>query len=378
MALTPEDVSELARFRRAEAAAAATSVYNPLYGNPLNTTALPTIGAATTPVAYDPLKGMTTTPTSTPKATPGLTAADLNNAINSALSFNNLSWQSKFDALTQKQTETNRAGVTTALEDFKANLNLAGLGGLASTIDEYIKQDLSASQIKINLIGTDAYKARFPGLEPLRKAGLAINEATYISMERGMVSVLKAYGLDDKILGTTEQLGAVIANQVSVAEYENRVSLAADHVKKNPDVLSALNEYYGVDTAGAMTYLLNPKLGMDVVKKQVRSAEIGAAASMYDFDINKAVAESYINVTGTADLNSLKDEFGKARTLASTQARLSGIEGEKYNDLTAVASVVGNDQTLQLESQRRALREQARFAGQSGVTSASLRTESSI
>jgi len=271
-----------------------------------------------------------------------------------------------------------RSAVTTALEDFKASLNLAGLGSLVPTIDEYIKQDLSASQIKINLIGTDAYKARFPGLDPLRKAGLAINEATYISMERGMISVLKAYGLDDKVLGTTEQLGTVIANQVSVAEYENRVSLAADHVKKNTDVLAALNEYYGVDAAGAMTYLLNPKLGMDMVKKQVRSAEIGAAASMYDFEINKAVAESYINVSGTSDLNTLKDEFGKARTLASTQARLSGIEGEKYNDLTAVASVVGNDQTLQMESQRRALREQARFAGQSGVSSASLRQESTI
>jgi len=271
-----------------------------------------------------------------------------------------------------------RSAVTTALEDFKASLNLAGLGSLVPTIDEYIKQDLSASQIKINLIGTDAYKARFPGLEPLRKAGLAINEATYISMERGMISVLKAYGLDDKVLGTTEQLGTVIANQVSVAEYENRVSLAADHVKKNSDVLAALNDYYGVDAAGAMTYLLNPKLGMDMVKKQVRSAEIGAAASMYDFEINKAVAESYVNVSGTADLNALKDEFGKARNLAITQARLSGIEGEKYNDLTAVASVVGNDQTLQLESQRRALREQARFAGQSGVSSASLRTESTI
>lgn len=272
----------------------------------------------------------------------------------------------------------NRGAVTTALEDFKASLNLAGLGSLVPTIDEYIKQDLSASQIKINLIGTDAYKTRFPGLDPLRKAGLAINEATYISMERGMISVLKAYGLDDKVLGTTEQLGTVIANQVSVAEYENRVSLAADHVKKNSDVLAALNEYYGVDAAGAMTYLLNPKLGMDMVKKQVRSAEIGAAASMYDFEINKAVAESYINVSGTSDLNTLKDEFGKARTLATTQARLSGIEGEKYNDLTSVASVVGNDQTLQMESQRRALREQARFAGQSGVGTSSLRTTSNI
>jgi hypothetical protein len=274
---------------------------------------------------------------------------------------------------------TNQATVTTAIEDFKANLKLAGLDTLADTIDTYIKDDLSAAQIKINLVGTKAYKDRFPGMADLAKAGRAVNEATYISMEKGMTSILKAYGLDDKVLGTTEKLGTVIANQVSVAEYEQRVSIAADKVKKNTDVLAALNEYYGVTTEGAISYLLDPKLGMDIIKKQIRASEIGAAADMYKFDIDKAAAESYINVSGTSDLNTLKESFGKARLLADTQSRLASIEGDKtYNELQAVATTLGNDQLRMLESQRRALREQARFAGQSGVSSASLRTENSI
>jgi hypothetical protein len=286
-------------------------------------------------------------------------------------------------AITAQQTAanklTNQATVTTAIEDFKANLKLAGLDTLADTIDAYIKDDLSAAQIKINLVGTKAYKDRFPGMADLAKAGRAINEATYISMEKGMTSILKAYGLDDKVLGTTEKLGTVIANQVSVAEYEQRVSIAADKVKKNTDVLAALNEYYGVTTEGAISYLLDPKLGMDIIKKQIRASEIGAAADMYKFDIDKAAAESYINVSGTSDLNTLKESFGKARLLADTQSRLASIEGDKtYNELQAVATTLGNDQLRMLESQRRALREQARFAGQSGVSSASLRTENSI
>jgi hypothetical protein len=274
---------------------------------------------------------------------------------------------------------TNRAAVTTALEDFRANLQLAGLGSLADVIDGYIKQDLSASQIKINLVGTDEYKARFPGMAALSKAGRAINEATYISMEKGMTSILKAYGLDDKIFGTTEKLGTVIANQVSVAEYEQRVAIASDKVKKNTDVLASLNEYYGVDITGAISYLLDPKLGMDIVKKQIRAAEIGAAAEMYKFDLDKAAAESYINVSGTSDLNSLKESFGKARLLANIQSGLASIESDKgYNELQAVASTLGGDQQQMLESQRRALREQARFAGQSGISSASLKTQSNI
>jgi hypothetical protein len=285
--------------------------------------------------------------------------------------------------ITAQQTATaklnNQTMTTTALEDFKANLKLAGLDTLADTIDGYIKNDMTASQIKINLVGTEAYKERFPGMADLAKAGRAVNEATYISMEKGMTSILKAYGLDDKIFGTTQKLGSVIANQVSVAEYEQRVAMAADKVKKNTDVLAALNEYYGVTTEGAISYLLDPKLGMDIVKKQIRASEIGAAAEMYKFDLDKAAAESYINVSGTADLNSLKESFGKARILAETQSRLASIEGDKtYNELQAVATTLGNDQQRMLESQRRALREQARFAGQSGISSGSLRKESNI
>jgi hypothetical protein len=118
---------------------------------------------------------------------------------------------------------------------------------------------------------------------------------------------------------------------------------------------------------------------MDIVKKQIRASEIGAAAEMYKFDLDKAAAESYINVSGTADLNALKESFGRARILADTQSRLATIEGDKgYNELQAVATTLGNDQQRMLESQRRALREQARFAGQSGISSSSLKTESNI
>lgn len=315
-------------------------------------------------------------------AAPALTQADLDKAISTgiqkALDANNLAWQTKMDALTAKANQASRDNTTTALQDFTATLTAAGLGTLATAVNNMILQDKTPSQIKIDIINEPAYKARFPGMAALAKAGKAVNEATYISMERGMVSVLKAYGLDDKVLGTTEKLGDVIANQVSVTEYENRVQLASEQVKKNPDVLAALNEYYGVDLSGAMATLLDPKVGMDIVRKQVRAAEIGAAAEMYQFELSKAQAESYISVSGTTDLNSLKQSFGKARTLADTQSRLAGIEGAKYDELESVATILGQDQQRLLESQRRALREQARFAGQSGLSSASLRTESSI
>lgn len=346
---------------------------------------IPTKTTGATSAVTPAVTSIVTQPIEQPIVQQGISADDLQKAIASALAGQATQFQQQISALTsqitsltQKQVDDRRAATTTALEDFKSNLNLAGLGSLADTIDEYIKQDLTASQIKINLLGTRAYKERFPGMAALAAAGKAVNEATYISMERGMVNVLKAYGLDDKVFGTTEKLGNIIANQVSVTEFENRVQMATEKVQKNPDVLASLNQYYGVDITGAVSYLLDPKTGMDIVKKQIRASELGAAAEMYKFDLSKAAAESYISVSGTSDLNALKESFGKARLLADTQTRLSQIEGTQYNELEAVAAQLGQDQQRQLESQRRALREQARFAGQSGVTSASLRKESSI
>lgn len=276
-----------------------------------------------------------------------------------------------------------RTAATTAIEDFRANLRLAGLGTLADKIDEYIKQDLTASQIKINLVGTDEYKTRFPGMSALAKAGKAMTEAAYISTEKAYDTVLRANGLDTSVFGTTAKYGSYIASQVSPVEFETRVSIAADRVNKNPDVVAALNNYYGVSKTGAISYLLDPNLGLNIVQKEARAAEIGAAAAATNFSFGEgatgaAVAESFINAAGTQDLMSLKTEFGKARNLANTQAALSSIEGEKYSDLNAVTAVLAQDQQKILESQRRAAREQARFSGSSGITVGSLATESSI
>jgi hypothetical protein len=284
--------------------------------------------------------------------------------------------------LTAAQTAS-RTAATTAIEDFRANLRLAGLGTLADKIDEYIKQDLTASQIKINLVGTEEYKTRFPGMAALAKAGKAMSEAAYISTEKAYDTVLRAQGLDTSVFGTTAKYGSYIANQVSPVEFETRVNIAADRVNKNSDVVAALNNYYGVSKTGAISYLLDPTLGLDIVQKEARAAEIGAAAAATNFSfgegaVGAGVAESFINASGTQDLVSLKTEFGKARNLANVQGSLASIEGQGYSDLDAVTAVLAQDQQKILESQRRAAREAARFSGSSGAGVGSLATESSI
>lgn len=269
-----------------------------------------------------------------------------------------------------------------ANEEFRASLTALGLADLADVIDGFIKQDYTSSQIKLELPKTEAYKLRFPGMEALRASGRSITEATYIANERGYLQTLRANGLDTENLGSRTALGTYIANDVSPREFEERVTTAVTRVNQNPDVLNTFKEYYPeVDKSGVVTYLLNPKVGMDVIRKQVRVSEIGAAAATAGFKgdlFGTAQAEGLISPTGDTTYNQLRASFFRARQLANTQRRLSQIENQQYSDLEAIGAVVGGEGSLLLESEKRAQREAARFGQRGGLTGGSLRTEAGI
>jgi hypothetical protein len=268
--------------------------------------------------------------------------------------------------------------------EFGNTLKALGLPqNLVDELDNMIKQDYTKSQMYLELQKTPAWKERFPGMEGLAKAGKAVDAGTYISMEKGFLQTLDYYGLDKKLFGTTAELGKQSANLVSPKRFETVVALAAQDVENNPDVLAGLNLYYGVDKSAAISYLLNPEIGLDIIQRQARAAEIGAKAgkSKFEFGMTKegaGVAESFINAAGTMDLQALDISFQQARQLANTQTSIAATEGASYNDLSAVSAILGKDQAALLDSQRRAARATARFTGSSGLGSGSLKRESAI
>jgi hypothetical protein len=270
----------------------------------------------------------------------------------------------------------------TAQQDFRSALAELGLADLADTVDGLIRQDFTVAQIKLELPKQQAYKDRFPGMEALRAAGQAVNEATYISMERGYLQTLQAYGLDTKVLGSRKQLGTYVSNLVSPREFEERVNLAATRVKDNADVISQFKVYYPeVDNSALTAYLLNPTVGMDIIKKQVRLAEIGAAAMDVGFGtgVSLSTAEELRGAVGEQDYQTIRSAFGQAKVLSDQQARLARIEGTNYSQNEAIQGIVGRDIQSQMASQKRAEREtMTRFGGRSGVTSTSLRSETEI
>lgn len=274
----------------------------------------------------------------------------------------------------------------TAQQEFKAALGELGLADLADTVDAFIREDKTVAQIKMDLPGTQAYKDRFPGMEALRKAGKAINEATYISNERGYLQTLRAFGLDTSVLGSRQMLGKYIENIVAPREFEERVSMAASRLDENPEVMETFKTFYPeVDKSAVLTYILNPTVGVDVIRKQVRTAELGAAATKAGFtDIpgvlrgTSALAQSLIGAVGESSYSQISASFQRAKQLADTQSRLAAIEGQGYQETEAVQAVVGGDVQAGLASARRTAREAARFGGTSGLTATSLRSSDLI
>ena len=283
--------------------------------------------------------------------------------------------------------ETENQRITrSGLEEFTDILTRAGLAGtkdsfgktLIDYLNEGIKNDEGISTIKNTIRNSEAYKLRFPGMADLQKRNIAVNEGTYIEMERGFIETLVAHGLDPSLLATTAQMGNYISKNVSPRLFEERVTLAADRVKNNPDVMDALYSYYPtIARETAMTYLLNPTVGIDLAKKQVRTAELGAAAQAASKQlfgsINTTQLESMIPDVERQTYGQLKSSFGQAATLAETQRTMAEIEGNKnYSNLEAVEAQVQGKQTAITESEKRALRARARFSGTSGIDRNSL------
>jgi hypothetical protein len=270
----------------------------------------------------------------------------------------------------------------TAQQEFRASLADFGLGDLADVVDGFIRNDYTVSQIRLELPKTQSYKDRFPGMEALKAAGQAVNEATYISMERGYLQTLAAYGIETSTLGSRKQLGTYISNLVSPREFEERVNLAATRVKDNADVISQFKTYYPeVDNSALTAYLLNPMVGMDIIKKQVRLAEIGAAAMDVGFatGVSLSTAEELRGAVGEQDYQTIRSAFGQAKVLSDQQSRLARIEGTNYSQNEAIQGIVGRDIQSQMASQKRAEREtMTRFGGRSGVTSTSLKNTEGI
>ncbi|NIX25133.1 MAG: hypothetical protein GWN07_37180, partial [Actinobacteria bacterium] len=138
----------------------------------------------------------------------------------------------------------------------QAALARYGLGDLAPWLSEMIVSNASDAEIELGLREQPAFRTRFWMIFEREKAGLSpISPDWVVEYEARVMEGARALGATV----TREQIGRLIANNVSAEESLNRVSIAATAVYQSPpETRAALGRLYGITHADMVDYWLDP------------------------------------------------------------------------------------------------------------------------
>jgi hypothetical protein len=193
-----------------------------------------------------------------------------------------------------------------------------------------------SSEDAMNLLRYDPryngdYNQRFSGNAARIKNGFgALDEKTYLEMERGYSKIFKDYTLST--FDNTAQYATLIGNNVDVVEAGKRVSLAYDRILNADDaILNAWRQFFPqLSTSDLTAMMLDPKNQLAIMERKVQSAEIGGAALAQGLNASLAAqtikSNRYSNLTtGTIGTENIKDAN---QSLAQTRADYEKIAGE--------------------------------------------------
>ena len=225
-----------------------------------------------------------------------------------------------------------------------------------------------------------AYAKRFAGNAARIAAGMnAYSESTYLQIENAYEETLRAYGLSNMLSADRAANQAKFADYmgkgIAPTEFADRIQLVADRViNMDKDIKDTFKTYYpSLTDTDLVTYFLNPKETMPVLKAKVQAAEIGGAAKAQGLGVDEARAME-LSKFGI-DLNAARTGYSSVAEALPVGKKLSSIYGEEgiaYTQQVAEDEYLKQDAQAKLKRNRLASKERAMFSGQSGADSNSL------
>jgi hypothetical protein len=221
----------------------------------------------------------------------------------------------------------------------------------------------------------DSYNTRFKGNELRVAKGMnAYDEGTYLDVENSYNNTLRQYGLsnlinpDAKI--TRAKYAEYMGNGIAPTEFAERIQTVADRViNMDPAIKEQFQAYYpSLSNTDIISYFLDPKETLPVLKNKVTAAEIGAVAgaAKYGIDEARAMDLAKFGVSRAQALAGYQD----IAEVTPTAGKLSSIYNEediKYGQTEAENDFLKQDAQAKIKRNRLASKERAMFAGQSGV-----------
>lgn len=232
-----------------------------------------------------------------------------------------------------------------------------GLASLGDWLSTAIITGMSEEQLQLELYERPEFKQRFPAIEARRRAGLSpVSVDEYLEYEAVSRSAAKALGVDI----SQEEINNLLTNDVSVAEAQDRLTIAARAVHRaDQNTRDELNRLYGISTGDLVRYWLDPKKEAPVLERRFATAMISGEAQRSGFrtELNTDQLD-YLYNRGLTGENAA-DAFGK---LVQNQELFEAVDStEQDMDVDSQLQVLTGDQNLMGQVAKRGEKRAAKF-----------------
>ena len=273
-----------------------------------------------------------------------------------------------------------------AFEDLGMTLKGWGLEELAATYTQLMVEGKTAAQaLTILKYGKEinpatglpynaAYTKRFAGNAARIAGGMnAYDERTYIAVENTYEETLRLNGLGNMISTdravNQAKYADYMAKGIAPTEFEKRIELVSERVMNmDPNTKAQFKAYYpSLTDIDLVSYFLNPKETLPILKNKVTAAEIGAVAGTAKYGIGEARAMdlAQFGVTRATALTGYQ-EVAEAVPTGTKLSNIYAEEGIQYGQTAAEDEFLKQDAQAKLKRNRLASKERATFEGSAG------------
>jgi hypothetical protein len=250
--------------------------------------------------------------------------------------------QAQMDDLIAQNKASTQAANESALAQIKSTLTSYGftaaqVTSLSAFAWGEIQANIDPTQVSLDLQSQPAFIEKFPAIKERVTAGLPpITPAEYLSTLDSYTQSLNAAGINP----STVNLNNLVAKDVSPTELSDRIQQGYLAISlAPPDVISAMQNYYGVTKGQLVQYFTNPGANEATLLQQAAAAQIGGAATGSGFMGKNA--QSTTPAISSALATQLAQQgvtYGQAQSGFGTLAT----QAQLYNPLPGQGQVRGN------------------------------------
>lgn len=220
----------------------------------------------------------------------------------------------------------------------------------------------SPDMTTIRLQDTQSWKTRFAGNEQRKAAGLdVLSVPEYLAQEKQYGDILHAAGLPTGFYDDPADFADFIGKSVSASELQDRVSIASDIAQREDPAVLAQLAARGLNQGSLIAYALDPDRAAPLVKRDMNSVLIGAAAARAGINTN-LTQDNSLAERGIGEAQA-QQGFGQVADLAKTTGKLGGVYGVDYSTDDAIGDVFDTNVDAAAKRKRIANAEKSNFGG---------------